>query len=172
MAEAYDAALRRRLDAINNWGSNQTNFAAQAAESRAPKWATDALFGGPASGDRRIRNGPGLRSPGQPVPGIRGGPYTGPKGNQEALRAFGLLIQSLGGRVSENSMFNGGHKITGGHTKNSRHYKDRALDINFGPGTSRKEQRLIDKYLPLAQQYGLRSIWRAPGHYNHWHVDY
>ncbi len=167
MAEAYDAALRRRLDAINNWGSSQTNFAAQAAQAKAPEWATNALglTGGPS--------GSGIRRPGGPsTPGIRGGPYTGPKGNQAALRAFGELIQSLGGRVSENSMFNGGHRITGGHVKNSRHYKDRALDINFGPGTSRKEQQLIDKYLPLAQQYGLRSIWRKPGHFNHWHVDY
>ena len=158
MAEAYDAALRRRLDLINNWGAGQTDMAAQSA----PKWATNALAaGGPGMRDGVFRGAP-----------MRDGVYNGPRGNQAALIAFGKMIQGLGGRVGENSFFNGGHRITGGHVKGSKHYSDHALDINFGAGTSKREQRLIDKYLPLAAQYGLHSIWRQPGHFNHWHVDY
>lgn len=165
MAEAYDQALRRRLSLINDWGADSTQMANRAAQSRAAQgtWL-DNVMRQPGF------QGGGMRQPGFQSGDIRG--YNGPRGNQQALIAFGKMIQGLGGRVSEHSAFNGGRRITGGHSKNSRHYSDRALDINFGPGTSKREQQLIDKYVHLAKQYGLKSLWRVPDHFNHWHVHY
>lgn len=158
MAEAYDAAMRRRLETINSMGDSATKFAQRGMEVRRP-----FLGGDTTSGDMMRR----------PVYTGRGGnSYSGPRGNHQALINFGKFLQSQGFRISENSYFNGGRRITGGHTKGSRHYSDRAIDVNFAPGTSRREQEAIDRIVGLAQLYGLRSIWRKPGHFNHAHFDF
>lgn len=157
MAEAYDAAIRRRLETINSMGMGATNFARQKAEMRRP--AIDNTVRRPAFNDESMRR-----------PG--GHQYNGPRGNQQALINFGKFLQSQGFRISENSYFNGGRRITGGHAPNSRHYSDRAIDVNRYPGTSRREQQAIDQIVGLAQLYGLRSIWRKKDHYGHAHFDY
>ena len=93
-------------------------------------------------------------------------------GSQANLVAFGRLIQSMGGRASEHPLFGGVHPV---HTTNSRHYSGRAIDLNYGPGgQNATEMAFFDRILArgLPRQYGLRSIWRAPGHFNHMHVDY
>lgn len=163
MVEAYDAAIRRRLDVVNDWGSASTRMAGQAAKQRqAPEWATNMLPGGQI---RRPNMGSGY---GQ----IRNGIYNGPRGNEAALIAFGKMLQSRGFRISEHPAFNGGRRVTGGHSRNSRHYSNRAIDVNFAPGTSRREQQAIDRIVHLAKQYGLRSIWRKPDHFNHAHFDF
>lgn len=159
MVESYDAAIRRRLDVVNDWGNGATQMAGQVAKQRqAPSWATNML---PQRGGN-----PDIRLP------HFGGSYQGPRGNQQALRLFGQMLQQRGFRISENSMFNGGHKIRGGHSRNSKHYSDRAIDVNYAPGTSKREQDAIDRIVGLAKEYGLHTIWRAPGHFNHAHFDY
>lgn len=157
MAEAYDTAIRNRLNVISNFGPDAT------------------------AGVRAIQNNNNVRMPvyngGTPVRmptyGGPGGPgYRGPRGNEDALIAFGKFLQGRGFRISENSHFNGGHPVTGGHVRGSKHYADRAIDVNFAPGTSRREQNAIDQIVGLAKNYGLRSIWRKPGHFNHAHFDF
>jgi hypothetical protein len=157
MAEAYDAAMRRRLGLINEMGGAQTSASQQIAARRP---AFDNNMRQPV-----YDGGATMRRPG-------GHSYNGPRGNQEALINFGRYLQSQGFRISENSYFNGGRRITGGHSKNSRHYSDRAIDVNFAPGTSRREQQAIDRIVGLASLYGLRSIWRKPDHFNHAHFDF
>lgn len=162
MAEAYDEAIRRRLSLINDMGS--------AANSQQQKMSNLRRPGDIGQGVRTPGNfGQAVRSPGNFGGGLR---YNGPRGNMQALINFGKYLQGQGFRVSENSYFNGGRRITGGHSRNSRHYSDRAIDVNYAPGTSRREQEAIDRIVGLAQQYGLRSIWRQPQHYNHAHFDF
>lgn len=156
MAEAYDAAIRKRLETINSMGASATNFARQGA-MRQPAMPSDGYT---------------MRQPGAQYGGPSGHQYNGPRGNMQALINFGKYLQGQGFRISENSYFNGGHKITGGHAKNSRHYRDRAIDVNYAPGTSRREQEAIDRIVGLAKYYGLRSIWRQKDHFNHAHFDF
>lgn len=76
-------------------------------------------------------------------------------------------------KPSRHSRFNGGRRITSGHSRNSLHYQDRAVDLNYAAGTSAYEMGMFDKYLPSfkAAFPNIRTIWRAPGHYNHLHID-
>lgn len=84
------------------------------------------------------------------------------------LVEFGRLLQTRGFRVSEHPLFGGVSQV---HTKNSKHYSNQAIDVNYAPGTSVLEQRAIDAIVHLAKDYGLETIWRAPGHFNHAHFQ-
>lgn len=159
MAEAYDAAIRRRLGLINDMGSSATS-AMQQHVARRP-----GMIGG---GGGAPPPDAGLGS----YSGAGGHRYAGPRGNEQALINFGKYLQGQGFRISEHPYFNGGRRVTGGHSKGSRHYSNRAIDVNFAPGTSRREQQAIDRIVGLAQLYGLRSIWRKPDHFNHAHFDF
>lgn len=158
MAENYDSAIRRRLGVINDMGASATGFAQQAA-MRQPG-VTDSPMRMPGN----VNQGASMRMPGGPG----GSGYTGPRGNQQALLNFGRYLQSQGYTVGENPAF--GH--VGTHSKGSRHYSGRAIDVNHGAGTSRREQAYLDKIVGLAKLYGLRSIWRQKDHFNHAHFDY
>lgn len=160
MAEAYDAAMRRRLGIINDMGSAATGQLQQRMRMPGNIGPGSDQGLGAGSGGMRPYAGPGGHS------------YNGPRGNQQALINFGKYLQSQGFRISENSYFNGGRRITGGHSKGSRHYSDRAIDVNYASGTSRREQEAIDRIVGLARLYGLRSIWRQPDHFNHAHFDF
>jgi hypothetical protein len=82
---------------------------------------------------------------------------------------FGRLLQSRGFRVSEHPSFGG---VRGRHAKNSQHYRNNAIDVNYGPGgQSAVEMAAIDEIIGLAKDYGLRTIWRTTGHFNHAHFD-
>lgn len=79
-----------------------------------------------------------------------------------------------GARASRHSWFNGGKRITSGHSRNSYHYRDLAVDFNYGPGgQNATEMAFFDKWIGSFQSLfpGIRTIWRAPGHYNHLHID-
>lgn len=79
-----------------------------------------------------------------------------------------------GARASRHSRFNGGRRITSGHSRNSYHYKDLAVDFNYGPGgQNATEMSFFDRHIGEFQRLfsGIRTIWRAPGHYNHLHID-
>ena len=84
------------------------------------------------------------------------------------LVSFGKRLQSMGFNVSENPAFGGVHPV---HTKGSWHYRNGAIDVNYdGHGQAFENQR-INSILGLARQYGLRTIWQYPGHYDHAHFD-
>lgn len=91
-------------------------------------------------------------------------------GTRASLIAFGRMLVGRGFSVGEGpSPFGPVHRV---HTKNSKHYQGRAIDVNHGAGTSLSEQRAIDGIVGLARGYGLDAIWRRPGHFNHAHFSY
>jgi hypothetical protein len=56
----------------------------------------------------------------------------------------------------------------GKHSKNSRHYRNMAIDVNFsGPN----EAAILDTLEPQLRAAGYNTIWRKPGHYTHMHVS-
>lgn len=83
--------------------------------------------------------------------------------------SFGKWLQSQGFRVSEHPLFGGVDPV---HVKNSRHYSKRAYDVNWAAGTSRAETEMINRILNAARAWGLKTIWQAPGHYNHAHFQW
>lgn len=94
-------------------------------------------------------------------------------GRVQALLSFAKKIQGMGYLVSENKAL-GDNPRPGAHSAGGYHYKfdnSGAIDVNTRPGTSKLEQDELRRILPLASQFGLRSIFMAPGHYNHAHFD-
>src|SRR5699024_2438042 len=80
-------------------------------------------------------------------------------------------LQKKGARITE---FGAWGQRVGGHSKNSYHYRGQAFDANYGPGgQNATEMAFFDRVLPKMRELfpKLGYIWRAPGHYNHLHVD-
>lgn len=84
------------------------------------------------------------------------------------LVAFGRKLQEMGLNVSEHPAFGGVHPV---HSKNSWHYKSGAVDVNYDGHGQAFENAKINSILGLAKQYGLRTIWQYPNHYDHAHFD-
>lgn len=143
MAEAYHNAILKRLGMIDQMGADATSSMQSMMSNR---------------GITRPVVNPGAGAMRRPMEG-------------DPLIQFGTWLQNQGGRISEHPHWNNGRRITSGHSRNSKHYTGDAFDLNFGPGgTSRTEQKWIDKMIREAARYGLKSIWRAPGHFNHAHI--
>src|SRR5699024_5631348 len=94
------------------------------------------------------------------------------------LASGGTLIDAAnwwvakGARGSRHPAFGGA--VRSGHSRNSLHYQDRAVDLNYGPGgQDATEMAFFDKWLGEFKSKfpGSRTIWRAPWHYNHLHID-
>lgn len=147
MANPYHESLMRRLGLIDDLDQPSTQVASSMAQRR-------------RAAAEQARSAP-----------LMAGGYGGSNsnGNQSNLLAFGRQAQKLGYRVGENPNFGSGR--VGKHVAGSKHYKGNAVDINWSAGTSRKEQNMLRKLLPLAERYGLRSIFMQPGHYGHAHFD-
>lgn len=80
-------------------------------------------------------------------------------------------LQKKGVRITE---FKSWGQRVGRHSNGSLHYSGRAFDANYGPGgQNATEQAFFDRIVPQIHKKfpKLRTIWRAPGHYNHLHVD-
>jgi hypothetical protein len=87
---------------------------------------------------------------------------------------LGHFLVEGGFAVGENRYF-GGVSPTA-HAPGGYHYKcgdAGALDVNFGgPGDLvPAEVAAVDPVIGPLGDLGFRTIWRAPGHYNHLHVD-
>ncbi len=113
---------------------------------------------------RRIeRNNPGaldyMNRTGR-MPGYAGG----------GLVAAAKWWQAKGASLSEHPLFGGVHA---GHMKGSEHYKGNAVDINFGAGTSAREQSFFDRNLAAFRSMfpAINTLWRVPNHFNHMHID-
>lgn len=79
--------------------------------------------------------------------------------------------RKLGARASEHPAFGG---VRAGHMKGSLHYSGRAVDLNYGPGgQSAQEMAFFDRNLRefRSKFRNISVIWRAPGHFNHMHID-
>lgn len=77
-----------------------------------------------------------------------------------------------GARGSRHPAFGG--PVRSGHSRGSMHYQDKAVDFNYGPGgTNSIEQAFFDRHVGNFKGMfpGIRTIWRAPGHFNHLHID-
>lgn len=77
-----------------------------------------------------------------------------------------------GARGSRHPAFGG--PVRSGHSRGSLHYQDKAVDFNYGPGgTNAIEQGFFDRHVGQFKGMfpGIRTIWRAPGHFNHLHID-
>lgn len=136
-------------------------FSATPTADNIPAWLTAGEFVLPVNAVKKLRAafGDGFLSWLQ-----GGGGYS--KGG---LVEFGRLLQSKQFRVSEHPAFGG---VRGRHSKNSYHYRNQAIDVNYGPGGQNAiEMKAIDAIVGLAKEYGLRSIWRTDGHFNHAHFD-
>jgi phage-related protein len=88
---------------------------------------------------------------------------------QGSIVDMGRILQSMGAKVTEHPAFGG--VAMGGHGKTSLHYTGHAIDVNTRPGTSALEQRELAPMAALARSKGFRTIFMAPDHYNHLHVD-
>jgi hypothetical protein len=89
------------------------------------------------------------------------------------LITLGRFLQSKQFNISENRYFGG---ITAQHEPGGYHYKCNdagALDVNFGgPGDlDPQEVAAVDPMIEPLRKLGYRTIWRAPRHFNHLHVD-
>lgn len=114
------------------------------------------------------------------VPGLITGDYTYdsskdkqvvskvPKRSSSGIVALGRWIQRQGYKVSEHPKFGG--VAPGVHDPQGWHYKGGALDIN-ADGRKGGEGKWLDRLNEQLQKAGWHTIWRAPGHYDHLHVD-
>ena len=171
----YGASFSNRLGLIQGMGddaNNRTIARRQAILAR----QSSPMVGNDSSG-QSMRSVGGSLPAHAPHPGHsvnEGGSVSNGKwtpGSMEALYAFGDEVKGMGYRVGENSRYNGGKKVTGGHSRNSQHYHDEAIDINWAAGTSPAEQAKLRALDDLVAKYGLNSIFMAPGHYGHRHVS-
>jgi TP901 family phage tail tape measure protein len=102
------------------------------------------------------------------VPSDGYGPTSGSAtAGSSALVAFGRKLQAMGVRVAEHPAFGGVAPV---HTRGSKHYSGRAIDINTRAGTSSAEQRELAPLVRMAQAAGFQTIFMAPGHYGHAHI--
>ncbi len=89
------------------------------------------------------------------------------------LVKLGKLLQSKGFNVSENTAFGG---VQYKHASGGYHYKcggGGALDVNIGGAgdLDPTEVASVDPIIDDLRKLGFRTIWRAPDHFNHLHVD-
>ena len=104
------------------------------------------------------------------IPGM-GYAKGGKVGGGTLIDAANWWIQQ-GARASRHPAFGGA--VRSGHSRGSLHYQDRAVDLNYGPGgQNATEMAFFDRLIGQFQSMfpGIRTIWRAPGHYNHLHID-
>ena len=86
-----------------------------------------------------------------------------PKNNIVALGNY-LIGQGADRSKMQHSAFG----PVGEHSKNSRHYRGMAIDVNFsGPDEAAK----LDALEPQLRAAGYNTIWRKTGHYTHMHVS-
>ena len=98
-----------------------------------------------------------------------------------ALASGGTLMDAAdwwlakGARGGRHSRFEG-YVVKSGHSRNSLHYQDRAVDFNYGPGgRNQTEINFFDRHLAAFKQAfpNIRVIWKAPdgSHWDHLHID-
>jgi hypothetical protein len=82
--------------------------------------------------------------------------------------ALGRFLQSFGFQVGEHPAFGGVAPV---HTGGSWHYRNGAIDVNYGAGQSVSEMAAIDPLIPHLNAMGFGIIWRSEGHFDHLHID-
>lgn len=96
--------------------------------------------------------------------------------NDAGLVALGRQLQSQGLTISGHSAFNpDGKRTTRGHSNNSRHYRDLAIDINAPGGIVEADHPewgpRFDRLAAELEASGFSVLWRTSGHDNHIHAS-
>lgn len=84
--------------------------------------------------------------------------------------ALGRFFLAFGFQVGEHPAF-GGVCSNQCHVGGSWHYRNGAIDVNYGAGQSASEMAAIDPLIPHMSEMGFGIIWRSEGHFDHLHVD-
>jgi hypothetical protein len=84
--------------------------------------------------------------------------------------ALGSFLQGFGFQVGEHPAF-GGVCSNQCHVEGSWHYRNGALDVNYGAGQSASEMTAIDPLIPHLSEMGFGIIWRSEDHFDHLHID-
>lgn len=104
-----------------------------------------------------------------------GGGYSSGGGSYGSgdIVALGKKLQSEGYTISGHSEFGGQEK--GKHAKDSRHYRDMAIDVNAGAGVVEANDpvqgRKFDQLADSLRAAGYSVLWRTKDHYDHLHVS-
>lgn len=102
---------------------------------------------------------------GEPLAKFRGEGYAG-----GGIINAGKWWEARGARVGEHSHWG----RVGTHSRNSQHYSDNAIDVNYGPGgQNATETRFFDNNLAAfkAAFPWAFVLWKAAGHHDHLHAD-
>ena len=173
-ASIVDQTYERSTGAVR--GQRMANATALMGESTTPKSSSTET----STSNKDGSTPPSATSPRYEGPGSGHGPVAGASHAEKVdgglpsgdLTTLGKSLQGMGFRVSEHPDFGGVHGV---HTKNSAHYRGEAMDINIGEGNiEANNPAMSSKFDQLAEQLrtaGYKVIWRAPGHYNHLHVQ-
>ena len=154
MAEPIADALAVHISPLE--ASNQALTTATVDGTKATIALTDAL--------KAVRNAP--------IPEVATGAGD--------IIAAGRLAQARGLSVKENDAFGWmtpGRRASDrrGHSRNSAHYRNAAIDINAPGGgieaNSSKWGPIFDKLAAEYRAMGFKVLWRTAGHYNHMHVE-
>jgi hypothetical protein len=84
---------------------------------------------------------------------------------------LGRMLQQHGAEILANAAL-GSPPHADQHVKGSWHMRcgdSGALDVNFD--STGREPEILDSIVGPIRKLGFFTIWRAPGHYNHMHVD-
>ena len=84
-----------------------------------------------------------------------------------SIVALGNWLRAKGFDVGQHPAFGGVARV---HMPTSLHYVGQALDVN-ADGMAGGEAAAFDRLAPALIDAGWATIWRAPGHYDHLHVD-
>jgi hypothetical protein len=180
--------------ASSNAGQNTTSSSAAAAAASTPN-ATRVSSPPPVTPARSATPQP-TTSTSTPAPTGMGAfsSYTGSAGklsNDPAVRdrAFSAAPQSnnqpttgaipkndivalgnylIGQGAQRDKLQHSAFGVVGEHSRNSRHYRDMAIDVNF-PGPN--EGAILDALEPQLRAAGYNTIWRKKGHMTHMHVS-
>ena len=79
----------------------------------------------------------------------------------------GLGNYLIGKGADRSKMQHSAFGAVGEHSKNSRHYRDMAIDVNFPTN----EAAMLDALEPQLRAAGYNTIWRKKGHMTHMHVS-
>ena len=109
-----------------------------------------------------------------PAPTATDASKTAPSGEmpKNDIVALGKYLQGQGIQVSENPAFGGVDPDA--HSKNSRHYKGQAIDLNIVSGDDSQNPQAAAKFDALKPQLeaaGYNVLWRVKDHFDHMHVS-
>jgi hypothetical protein len=99
----------------------------------------------------------------------------GSMGSKQIASLGKSLEKQYGVKASRHSAFDG-TTPTGGHSANSKHYRDLAIDINAPQGgvnewTDRKWRKIFDRLARDVRGKGFEVVWGGAGHTDHLHIE-